>query len=109
MNDRKATIVLHSMKKNKFEVMDITFHNIERYNGLRKMTAEDLGNYGEISNIIHRELWEENKEECYYTIEVEVAYTKNRNYLTGEIDTDVNFDYEVVGKSKEYEEELYEI
>ena len=130
--DEKATIVLHSIDKDEFEIIDITFHNekqdqlMERVStfqskgnevpdniyrelcaidGLQKMVTEDLGDYGEVAKYIHRKLWEENGEEYYYTIDVEVGYTEDRDYWTGEVDYDVDFDYHVTEISKEYEEE----
>jgi len=133
--DEKATIVLHSIDKDEFEIIDTTFHNEEQnqlmeqvsafqsegnevpdniyrklcaIDGLQKMVAEDLGNYGEVAKYIHQKLWKENGEEYYYTIDVEVGYTEDRDYWTGEVDYDVDFDYHVTEISKEYEEEKEE-
>ena len=130
--DEKATIVLHSMDKDEFEIMDITFHNEKQdqlmeqvstfqakgrkvpdsiyrglcaIDGLQEMVTQDLGDYGEISKSIHEELWEENGEEYYYIIDVEVSYTGNRDYWTGEVDYDADFDYHITKVSKEYKEE----
>ena len=127
-----ATIVLHSISKKEFEIMDITFHNkrekeLTNYvdfceanktpvpeNIQRELcdigyfqdnVAEDIGDYGEVSESIHREIWEENEEESYYTIDVGVSYKITQDYWSGEIDTEVDFDYEIVSKSKDYDEE----
>ena len=126
-----VTFILHSIAKNNFEIVDITFHNkrekkltkhienLQKQNlkineniyqellnieSFQEMVAEDIGDYGDISKKIHKELWNENNDEYYYIVDITISYNTTKDYFTNEIDIIPNYEYKVIGKTKYYED-----
>ena len=127
----QALILLHSIDERHFEVMQIVFPHIdtkeleaefekekaisETSNRFKQIVSElcsidslmdsatmDLGNNGNVSEDIHEELWSKEKKEHYYCINVDLFYSESRDYF-GEIDIDVDYEYEVSSIEKEWD------
>lgn len=129
--DAKAEIVIHSISEKEFEVIDITFYDerqeklskefeklqsqglpipnglvgdLCKIDAIQEMASEDLGDYGEESSYINKELWKKFGQEMFHTVMVEISYTDSKDYLTGEVDTDASCEYELINSSLEYED-----
>lgn len=126
-----ANVVIHSINKKEFEVMNIDFvsevydqlskeyatlkennkeipriliENLCSIEGIRDDATMDLDDYGEVSKNINKELWDKFQKEMFHTVKVELFYETTRDYWTGEVDTDVDYEYELLGSSFEYED-----
>ena len=129
--DVVANVVIHSISKNEFEIMDIDFiseeydrlskefSNLQENNkeisrklieglcfidGIRDYATMDLNDYGEVSKDINKELWDKFQKEMFHTVKVELFYETTRDYWTGEVDTDVDYECELLKSSLEYED-----
>lgn len=96
-----ADVILHSFDETEkgFEVIDIDisekYYRAE-YGGIIDLTHEYLSEYGEIIADIHRDLWEMYNSENCYKLHVGLNYKDERDCMTGEINTEVNYGYEIV-------------
>lgn len=133
--DVKAEVIIHSISEKEFEVMDITFYDerqeklskefeklqsqglpipnglvgdLCKIDAIQEMASEDLGDYGEESSYINKELWKKFGQEMFHTLMVEISYTDSKDYLTGEVDTDASCEYELIKSSLGYEDYDYE-
>ena len=87
----KSNIDVHD--KSNLRIMN----QLNSMSALEEMAGEDLGDYGCVSEDIHKELWKKNQMERFYAIRIEVSYETTREYWSGEVDTDVyNFEYELL-------------
>lgn len=119
----KAVFVLHSMSATEFETCDIAFPETDQrkkeleamlptepsdcdnvkhitnelfyIDSVCEIATEELNNYGTVVYSINKELWQENKTERFYCIKVNFWLTDHANNYTGEIDTDVNYEYSI--------------
>jgi len=127
----QALILFHLIDERHFEVMNISFpytneselqaeyekevakwkesnritqliSELCRLDSIMEMATEDLGNNGSVSEDIHEELWSKEKKEHYYCINVDLYYSESRDYF-GEIDIDVDYEYEVSSIEKEWD------
>ena len=135
--DITVIISLHSVSEIDFEIDDIEFADAEydqlikdygRLNGkpdyeeklkkicdrlcyldnIREEASEDVGCYGSVSKNINRELWQKNRAERIYGIKITLWYTTTQDYF-GEVDIDVDFEYEVIFEMSERGKILYDV
>lgn len=106
-------IVIHSFEKASFEILDIEIpeeYDTPQKEGLVEMFCEDVGDYGDISKQIHKDLWKESQTDQINKVKVCAGYTTTKDYF-GEIDIENTFTYEVTERNIEYEnlltEEIY--
>lgn len=122
----KATIVLHLIDKDNFEVDDIGFDDdcfnslseefeeetnekkrkeivgmLSLIDSLREDASEDLSEYSDITKRICKELWEKEPVERYCCINVNLWYSTSVD-MFGEVDTDVEYEYEESSFDKEW-------
>ena len=119
----RVMISMHSIDREYFEITAIGFPDghydelIKAYNRLsvipgkeekaraigkelnyleavKEMVEEDVGEQGDISKEIHKELWEKYQSCGFYCIEIKLWYTVTKDYF-GEIDTDVDYEYKI--------------
>lgn len=113
--DIQATVLMHVIDGSDYEVIDVGFDNkefsalMEKYDSfgisdsLRDMACEDLYENGDVSTSIYQKLWERDKAERYYCINVDLLYTTTTDFY-GEVDVDVDYNYEEVeDMTKEWE------
>lgn len=123
----KATVVLHLMDKDDFEVDDIGFDDdcydllseefeketdeekrkeiagrLSLIDSLREDVSEDLSEYSDITKRICKELWEKEKTERYCCVNVNIWYSTSVD-MFGEVDTDVEYEYKESSFEKEWE------
>lgn len=119
----KAVFVLHSMSATEFETCDIAFPETDQrkkeleamlptepsdcdnvkhitnelfyIDSVCEIATEELNNYGTVVYSINKELWQENKTERFYCIKVNFWIADYVDSYTREIETDIDFEYEV--------------
>lgn len=87
---------LHGKSGHEEEVKRIYGH-LCSIDSIREMASEDIGDYGQVSEEINRDLWDKNQNEKTYEISLALWYTTTQDYF-GEIDVDVDFKYEVLNE-----------
>lgn len=78
------------------------FAKLNNLDYLKEMASEDLGDHGDISEKLHKELWSKNHSELFYILKVDLFYNKSKNYWTGETDIEVEHEYQISDISKEW-------
>lgn len=97
---RQIALIPRNEKKREYIYREIA--TLDMY---RDILYEDLGDFGEISEKIHTELWKKNQTENDYTISAALSYSDYRGPYTGKVDTDISYTYEVTNMQQTAEKE----
>ena len=85
------------------------YEELVHWDCLFENAVEELSEYGDTAKELHQVLWSQHPEEMYHTVNVDFYFEWDRDYWTGEEDLLVDYEYELVESSKEYEiEDEYE-
>lgn len=103
-------VIIHSFEMAGFEILNIEIpdeYDTPQNEGLMEMFCEDVGDYGNISKQIHKDLWKESQTEQINKVKVCAGYTTTKDYF-GEIDIESTFTYEVTERNMKYDNLLVE-